>query len=521
MQGNVLLVVTLFCLGVQGGDYFDCGRQGQDCANGQACQADGNCDCKTPYSGHDCILQDDDKSAAPCTSITDSCGSDGGLCYKKGGDKACYCPPASVGAQCELKRYDVQCLASSMKIKLLPAGTFSGVVYVNGQRDVAGCKTTETSASGYLELDLQDSACGGMISDTNTGARSRAVIVQYNSKYVTNLDTKVTVTCRNEAGTVEVTQTFSSENSNGNIHEQNINSSVDIDSSAVEFEIKQKDGTPVSSSTAVSLDDQLTFEFVGGNSCRFQSYPHKQGPVDVKYELVGDLTQCKEKCESDSNCTALNFNQAGYMALCAIYTRVIVNLTDIYLNHYTKECLQDDAIRVESCTASNGQSGDDQETLKLIDHSCPSSEAGKLMEESPTKVTNTTVTFKLHPFKFNKVNAITVTCTVKVCPTGTAAQCDALDCSGQTRRKRRSAEISDVTIRKTFIILDPNLELTRTHDSSKESSVSVDDITTPIVAGVAMVIILLLVISIVVLLVVKKRRTNRKSQEDGVNKQKI
>ncbi|XP_041377408.1 EGF-like domain-containing protein 2 [Gigantopelta aegis] len=104
MLGNVLLVTTLLCLGVRGGDYFNCGRQGQDCANGQTCQADGNCDCKTPYSGHDCKLQNDTNGKPPCTSVTDSCGSDGGLCYNNGGDKACHCPPASFGAHCEHKR---------------------------------------------------------------------------------------------------------------------------------------------------------------------------------------------------------------------------------------------------------------------------------------------------------------------------------------------------------------------------------------------------------------------------------
>ncbi|XP_041377501.1 uncharacterized protein LOC121389909 [Gigantopelta aegis] len=386
-----------------------------------------------------------------------------------------------------------------------------------------------------------------------------------------------------------------------NIHEQNINSSVDIDSSAVEFEIKQKDGTPVSSSAAVSLDNQLAFEFVGkqtctyrkypkktgsrtglyvttvvtdlasceavctsdptcvsfdfvvmngmmgcfkynesvvdrlidtfndhyekdcssgSNSCSFIEYPGKKGPYDELENPVHDVTECKTMCENETSCTAIDFSKVDNIITCYRYTKRVVNvLTDVIVNHYTKQC-SGYAIRVESCTASNGQSGQDQETLNIIEDSCPSGEVGKLMEEAPTKVTDNTVTFKLHPFKFNKVNAITVTCTVKVCPAGTAAECEALNCSSQPNRKRRSTEISDETVRKTFIILDPNLEFT-SHDSSKKSSVSVNDVTTPIVAGVAMVIIMLLVVSIVVLLVVKKRRSNRKFQEDGVNKQTI
>ncbi|XP_041377403.1 uncharacterized protein LOC121389820 [Gigantopelta aegis] len=373
-----------------------------------------------------------------------------------------------------------------------------------------------------------------------------------------------------------------------NIHEQNINSSVDIDSSAVDFEIKQKDGTPVSSSAAVSLDDQLTFEFVGkqtcsyryyprksrqskpsavladtdldtcraacssdptcvsfqfyvlakndvvqctkfkkpadllidfytdhyeknctigSNPCSYVEYPDKEGPRGEQIVDVQDLTECKAKCDTDSNCTSFDFHVADIFVKCHLYTKPVVDgLFDCKMHYYTSEC---SAFRVESCTASNGQTGQDQDTLKLIDHSCPSGEVGKLMEQAPTKVNDTTVTFKLHPFKFNKVNAITVTCTVKVCPAGTAAECEALNCSSQPNRKRRSTEISDETVRKTFIILDPNLQLTRPHDSSKESSVSVDDVTTPIVAGVAMVIILLLAISIVVLLVVKKKRIQR------------
>ncbi|XP_041373056.1 uncharacterized protein LOC121386275 isoform X2 [Gigantopelta aegis] len=93
-------------------------------------------------------------------------------------------------------------------------------------------------------------------------------------------------------------------------------------------------------------------------------------------------------------------------------------------------------------------------------------------------------------------------------------------CSGENR-KRRSAEISDERLRRTILILDPEFKSTRTSDSSKNKTVSVNDVTTPIVASVAIVIIMLLVICIVVLLVVKKRRSNQKSQDKGVNNHAI
>ncbi|XP_041371611.1 uncharacterized protein LOC121385140 [Gigantopelta aegis] len=365
-----------------------------------------------------------------------------------------------------------------MKIKLYPAGTFSGVIYVAGEKNTTGCMFTGSSGI----LDLQDESCGNVTTDTATGDRSRIVIVQYNDKYITELDTKLTVTCPAAgAGTVDVTATFSSQDPDGNIKEQAITNTADIDSSAVNFEIKLKDGTSVSSSTRVPLNDQLTFEFA---------------------VLTSIMTNTVLLVSSSVDCLVIR----SHMVVLSTYI------------HYDKHCT---TVRVESCTASNGKSGADEETLKLIENSCPSSEVGKLMEQDPTPDDDFKVTFKLRPFKFNKNNAISITCTVKVCPTG-SAQCQPMDCStgnGPNRRKRRSTEISDETLRKTIIIQFPELEQTKASDTSKKTSVN--DVTTPLVAGVAIVIILLLVICIVVLLFVKKRRSNRKSQDEGVNKQTI
>ncbi|XP_041371836.1 EGF-like domain-containing protein 1 [Gigantopelta aegis] len=286
----ILVAILLFSLGVQGGDYFHCHRKGQDCANSKTCNDDGSCDCGSDYIGYGCGLATSKKGQSPCSSETDSCGADGGLCYSTGAAKDCYCPADSYGDQCENKRYTVECTASAMKIMLSPAGTFSGVIYVAGEKNTSGCMFTGSSGT----LDLQDESCGDVTTDTATGDRSRVVIVQYSDKYITDLDTKLTVTCSAAgAGTVDVTATFSSQDPDGNIKEQAINNTypADIDSSAVNFEIKLKDGTSVSSSTTVSLNDQLIFEFAD------------------KLRL-----------------------------------------------------------RVESCTASNGKSGADEETLKLIEN---------------------------------------------------------------------------------------------------------------------------------------------------------
>ncbi|XP_041371612.1 scavenger receptor cysteine-rich domain-containing group B protein-like [Gigantopelta aegis] len=261
---EILVAILLFSLGVQGGDYFDCHRKGQDCANNKACKDGGRCDCGDDYSGDDCGLTLSEKGQSPCASDTDSCGSDGGLCYNNGGSKACYCPADSYGNQCENKRYQVTCSTSSILIVLNPFGTFDGVVYVKDQKETSGCTFATAdlpSGKNGLALNVADADCGSVTTDQATSDRSRVVIVQYNDKYITDLDTKLTVTCSpGGAVTIDVTKVFLAD---GNLKGQGINNTVDIDSSAVDFDIKLKDGTAVTSSTEVPLDDLLTFEFNG------------------------------------------------------------------------------------------------------------------------------------------------------------------------------------------------------------------------------------------------------------------
>ncbi|XP_041373607.1 uncharacterized protein LOC121386684 [Gigantopelta aegis] len=299
---------------------------------------------------------------------------------------------------------------------------------------------------------------------------------------------------------------------------------ADLASDAVDFVIKLKDDSVVNSSTVVPLNDQLTFQFnvnrekvPGGESCKVTEstgYQSKGGP-DKELLDVGSADDCKSICKEDPLCKAVDY--FATMKFCHLFHRVITLLS--YSSKYVHYDIDCGSVTVTQCEASNGQSGDNKENMKLIENSCPSEVVGKLMGKDLTQVTNNQVVFKMHPFKFNHNNAISIECTVKVCSGGTSAECPIPDCRGLTR-KRRSADRSDERVRRTIFILDPEFKSTRKSDSSKNKSVSVNDVTTPIVAGIAIVIILLLV-CIVVLLVVKKRRSNQKSQDEGVNNHTI
>ncbi|XP_041372197.1 uncharacterized protein LOC121385549 isoform X3 [Gigantopelta aegis] len=183
------------------------------------------------------------------------------------------------------------------------------------------------------------------------------------------------------------------------------------------------------------------------------------------------------------------------------------------------------AIRVESCMADNRQTGDNLETLKIIDNSCPSSEIGKLMREKPTRSPDTTkVTFQLQPWMFNKFLDISVSCTVKVCPMGQTSSCDPTNCDGggdRFGRKRRSLNVSDEYVRKSFSIRKSSV----THPTRKSESLEETDdvklnVTTLIAAGIAMVIIMMLVITIVVILLLRMKRSKRNSKVQDVCQQK-
>ncbi|XP_041373445.1 EGF-like domain-containing protein 1 [Gigantopelta aegis] len=376
--------------------YFDCKRQGQDCANEQTCSDNGTCDCGSSYTGYNCGLSMSEKGQTPCTSETDSCGSDGGLCYKNETAKACYCPANLYGDHCENKRYTVECMQSSMKITLTPAGTFNGVIYVHGKKETDGCTFTDTS--GTLELDLQDSSdCGEVTSNTESGDRSRVIMMQYSSKYITDRDTKLTVTCSGGAGTVNVTAAFISQD--GNNKEQAISGTnpIDIASDAVDFVIKLKDDSVVNNATVVSLNDQLTFQFdvngekaPGGQSCEYSVINDTTMTVEPDVTLSEtSVEDCKKACNANPQCKFFTHLRDSCMI------RYVSSETDYNPDEqfYEKHCASTATLTVMQCEASNGQSGDNKETMKLIENICPSEEVGKLMEQDPTRDTNNQVVF--------------------------------------------------------------------------------------------------------------------------------
>ncbi|XP_041373054.1 uncharacterized protein LOC121386274 isoform X2 [Gigantopelta aegis] len=264
----------------------------------------------------------------------------------------------------------VECKASSMKITLYPAGTFNGVIYVDGKKDKEGC--TFPDSNGTLELDLLDTACGEVTSNPESGDRSRVIKMQYSSNYITDRDTKLTVTCSSGAGTVDVTAAFTSQGSDGNTKEQAIHSTADIVSDAVDFVIKLKDGSVVSSSTVVSLNDQLTFQFnvdsekvPGGVSCEYTRNPGiSSGSMPSKVKSNATLEECKNACNAESQCKSLDYVKSSMNCYMFHFHVVLLDRTQ-YVDHYVKNC---GSVTVTQCEASNGQSEDNKETMKLIEN---------------------------------------------------------------------------------------------------------------------------------------------------------
>ena len=69
---------------------------------------------------------------------------------------------------------DVECLELSMKIKLYPAGTFNGVVYVPGARATARCSVTPTGNSTTpFDITVDDPACGAVSGLVSTAFNQR------------------------------------------------------------------------------------------------------------------------------------------------------------------------------------------------------------------------------------------------------------------------------------------------------------------------------------------------------------
>ena len=59
----------------------------------------------------------------------------------------------------------------------------------------------------------------------------------------------------------------------------------------------------------------------------------------------------------------------------------------------------------------------------FFNFSCPSNEAGKLIQSIPLVDNDGKETFEVHAFKFNDNNKIAVTCTVRYCPNTFESQC--------------------------------------------------------------------------------------------------
>ncbi|XP_041347291.1 uncharacterized protein LOC121367247 [Gigantopelta aegis] len=519
---RVLWILLSLVVNVQGGDYFDCRRDGQDCANSKTCLETGvdtgYCDCGgTTYLSYDCGLEDALKDTGPCTSLTDYCGTGGGVCYNNSGTAACHCPASAYGNQCQLPRYDVTCGTSSMLIVLNPYGTFGGVIYVDGNKKTAGCTFTTTDLPAGrqgLALNVLDTDCGGAtINSANN--KSRDVIVQFNNKYLTSVDSLVTVTCAEGTNTVEIQNDITIVR---NTKQQNIDNVPDVDSAAVEFNIRLKDGTLASSN--VPLDDKLTLEFIASpvtTTCTYTEHPDQQGDESAYKGLSteADLKACQAFCDQTSTCVAAQYTGTA----CHLYTTPQYgNLTALSGTTYVdKVCVTSGyaAIRLESCTANNKRSDADLETLKIVENGCPSSEIGKLMKARPARSPSTTITLQLQPFMLNNNNAILLSCVIKVCPAQLGSFCDSVDCNGQSGfgRKRRSVHVSDETVTKSFTVRrvsSPNE--TETAHSSDEVCEPEVNLITPIIAGVAVVTFLLLVICTVTLVLLKKKRSNRKKK---------
>ncbi|XP_067686008.1 EGF-like domain-containing protein 2 isoform X2 [Haliotis asinina] len=114
--------------------------------------------------------------------------------------------------------------------------------------------------------------------------------------------------------------------------------------------------------------------------------------------------------------------------------------------------LKFDALRVEGCVASNTLNGGDLKSVIFIEASCPSSDVDIVMIQKPRKESDTTVSFVYDAFKFTNQDAVSMTCTVKMCTEATT--CAAVQCGSESQpysgygRKKRAIQ-SDIFLEKT------------------------------------------------------------------------
>ncbi|XP_048238360.1 EGF-like domain-containing protein 1 isoform X1 [Haliotis rufescens] len=123
------------------------------------------------------------------------------------------------------------------------------------------------------------------------------------------------------------------------------------------------------------------------------------------------------------------------------------------------------ALRVEGCVASNTMAGGDFKSVRFINSSCPSSDVDNVMIQKPSKVSDTKVTFIYDAFKFTNQDAVSVTCTVKMCTE--KSTCAAVQCGGETQpysgngRKKRGLQsdiITKRTVRTTYRVLTSGVQ---------------------------------------------------------------
>ncbi|XP_041346775.1 uncharacterized protein LOC121366362 [Gigantopelta aegis] len=170
--------------------------------------------------------------------------------------------------------------------------------------------------------------------------------MQYSSNYITDRDTKLTVTCSSGAGTVDVTAAFTSQDSDGNTKEQAISGTADLASDAVDFVIKLKNDSVVSSSTVVPLNDQLTFQFnvnrekaPGGESCKYIQTLGKWagGLFNKQLFEVTLVDECKNACNNETRCKTIDYIHND--EVCFMYYTDTPSLENqLNFEHYDKDC---------------------------------------------------------------------------------------------------------------------------------------------------------------------------------------
>ncbi|XP_048238407.1 uncharacterized protein LOC124115548 isoform X2 [Haliotis rufescens] len=126
---------------------FNC-NAGDICQNGASCESTtGQCNCQgtsMPTAFRDCRLDIRQLDTSMCASV--NCGQSG-VCVNNG-KATCVCQPGYVGDTCQLKQsYNVECFATRMCLNVDPPVGYTGERYVLGRQGLSQCSLNGVSSA--------------------------------------------------------------------------------------------------------------------------------------------------------------------------------------------------------------------------------------------------------------------------------------------------------------------------------------------------------------------------------------